>query len=123
MARQPAVNVLQSTGLLLDDVENLLAKLAHQFLGVDRADALDHAAPQILLDAFLGGRRSAGEHDGAELETKLAVLDPASFGGQPFSGADGRKRANDGDQVAVPLGFDLEHAKTVLLVKEGNALD
>ena len=37
----------------LDDVEDLLAELVHQLLGVDRADALDHAAAQVFLDALL----------------------------------------------------------------------
>jgi hypothetical protein len=68
--------VLQPGGLLLDDVENLLAELLHELLGVYRANALDHAAAQILLDALLRRRCGAVEHVGAELEAKLFVLDP-----------------------------------------------
>ena len=85
-----AVHLLQSGGFLFDDVEDLLAELVHELLGVDRADALDHAAAQILLDALLGGRRGAGEHLGPELEAELPVLDPPALGGHPFAGADGR---------------------------------
>ena len=51
-----AYDFLQALGLLLDDVEHRLAECPHQFLGVDRANALDHARGEVLLDA-LGGRR------------------------------------------------------------------
>ena len=118
-----AVHVLQAGGLLLDDVENLLAELLHQLLRVNGADALDHAAAQILLDALPGGGRGAVEHVGAELEAKLPVLDPAALGGHPLPGADRSQGADHGDQVAVPFGLHLEHRPAVLLVEEGDALD
>ena len=121
--RPDAVHVLQPAGLLLDDVENLLAELLHQLLGVNGADALDHAAAQVFLDALPGGGRGAVEHLGPELQAKLPVLDPASFGGHPFPGADGCQGADDRDQVAVPLGLHLEHRQAVLLVVERDALD
>ena len=92
-----AVHVLQPGGLLLDDVENLLAELLHQLLGVYGADALDHAAAQVLLDALPGGGRGAVEHVGAELEAKLPVLDPAALGGHPLPGADRSQGADHGD--------------------------
>ena len=65
----------------------------------------------------------AGEHFRPELEAKLAVLHPAALGGEPFPGADGRQGADHGHQVAVSLGFDLEHAEPVVLVEERDALD
>jgi hypothetical protein len=68
-------------------------------------------------------RRGAGEHDGAELKTKLTVLDPASFGGQPFSRTNGRQRADHCDQVSVPFGFDLEDAEAIFLIEERDALN
>src|ERR1039458_10631409 len=43
-----AFHFLQADGVVLDDVEDLLAKLIHQFPGVSRPDALDHAAAQVL---------------------------------------------------------------------------
>src|ERR1019366_551738 len=45
-----AVNILQPGGLLLDDLENLLAELLDQLLGVNGADALDHPAAQVFFD-------------------------------------------------------------------------
>ena len=56
------------------------------------------------------------EHLGAELEAELPVLHPVPLGRQPFPGADGWQGANHGHQVAVPLGFDLEHAESAVLV-------
>ena len=96
---------------------------AHELLGVNGADALDHAAAQIFLDALLSRGRGAVEHLGAELEAKLFVLDPAAFGGQPFPGADGSQGADHGDEVTVPFGLHLEHGPAVVLVEEGDALD
>src|ERR1035438_8659811 len=69
-----AVHVFQPSGLLLNDVEDALAELSHQLLGVNGADALDHAAAQVFLDALLSRRRGTVEHVGAELEPELAVL-------------------------------------------------
>ena len=58
--------------------------LCHQLLGVDGADALDHAAAQVFLDALLGGRRGAVEHVGAELEAELPVLRPSGLRRSPI---------------------------------------
>ncbi len=118
-----AVHILQPGGLRFDDVEDLLAELGHQLLGVDRADALDHAAAQIFLDAFLRRRRGAVQHLRLELEAELPVLNPASFGGHPLTGTDGGERADHRHLVAMALGFDLEHRPAVLLVEERDALD
>ena len=60
--------------------------------------------------------RRAGQHLGTELEAKLPVLHPAPLGCEPFPGADRWQGANHGRQVAVPLGFDLEHAESAVLV-------
>ena len=76
-----ALHVLQAGGLVLDDVEDPLPELLDQLLGVNKTDALDHAAAQVFLDALLGGARGAVKHLAPELEAKLTVLDPAAFGG------------------------------------------
>jgi hypothetical protein len=102
-----SINVYQPCRFLLDDVENLLAELRDQLLCVNVSDSFNHAASQIFLDAFLSCRRGAVEHHGLELESKLADLNPAAFGGYPFSGADRGERADFGHQVAVPLRFHL----------------
>src|ERR1035441_4765708 len=63
-----AFHFLQADRIVLDDVEDLLAELENQFPGVNRPDALDHAAAQVLLDALVGGRGRAVEKLSAELE-------------------------------------------------------
>jgi hypothetical protein len=40
-----------------------------------------------------------------------------------LAGRDYRRVAEDGDQVALPAGFDAQHAEAVLLVVERDALD
>ena len=46
-----AVDLTQSVRCRLNNVEHLLAEGAQELLGVDRADASDHAGGQVLLDA------------------------------------------------------------------------
>jgi hypothetical protein len=46
-----AVDFTQPARCCLDDVEHLVAKGAHQLLGVNRANAPDHAGRQIFFDA------------------------------------------------------------------------
>ena len=55
--RADAVELRQSLRLLFDDLEHLLAEGPDQLLGEVRADALDHAGAEVLLDAFQRGRR------------------------------------------------------------------
>ena len=56
-----AGHLAQPLGLLLDEVEHRLAEGPHQLLGVDRADAADHAGAEIPLDALERGRRAGLE--------------------------------------------------------------
>ena len=49
--RADAGHLAQAIGLGLDHIEHLLAESLHHLLGVDRADAADHAGAEILLDA------------------------------------------------------------------------
>ena len=52
-----AGDLLQAFGRLLDGVEHGRTERLHQLLGIDRADALDHAGAEIALDALQRGRR------------------------------------------------------------------
>jgi hypothetical protein len=79
-----AAHICQPGGLLLDDVEDAIAKGGRKLLGEHRADALDHVAAQIFFDALLGRRRGAGEHLRLELEAEFPVLHPAALRGQAF---------------------------------------
>ena len=60
--RPDAVDLAQPVRRRLDDVEHLLAEGPHQLLGVDRANAADHAGAEVLLDAVdrSRGARCAG---------------------------------------------------------------
>ena len=51
-----AGHLAQAVRLGLDNVEHFLAERLDHLLGVDRADAADHARAEILLDAFGRGR-------------------------------------------------------------------
>ena len=121
--RTDAVQFLQPGGLRLDDVEDFLAKLAHQLLGVHRADPFDHAAAQVFLNALPAGWRTAAEQDRPKLAAEFSVLNPITFSGHPFAGADRWQRADDRDEVPVPLGFDLEHGIAGVFIEKGDALN
>ena len=107
----------------LDDVEHLLAERLDHLLGVDRADAADHAGAEILLDAVDRGRRRGAHEARLELLAMGAVVDPFARRGDPFAGGDGGGVADDGDQVAVAARLDAENAEAVLGVVERDALD
>jgi hypothetical protein len=46
-----AVDFSKAMRLGLDHVEDLLAKNAHEFFGVDRANATDHSGGKVFFDA------------------------------------------------------------------------
>ena len=82
-ARMPAARTrpMPSTsrsrgGRRLDDVEHLVAERADQLLGVDRADAADHAGGEIFLHAVGRGRRRGAQKPRLELLAVGAVVDP-----------------------------------------------
>lgn len=118
-----AIHRFEFCGTLLNDFEDPLPKFADEFLGIDRADAFDHAAPKIFFDTFDRGGRRAGEHLRFELEAEFPVPNPDTLRRYPLARADARKRANDGHKVAMPLGFYFENCKAVFLIEERDAFD
>ena len=70
--RSDSIDFAQPVRRCLDDVEHLFAEGAHQLLGVNRANAADHARREILLDAF--GR--VGERDAQETRLELLAVGP-----------------------------------------------
>ena len=118
-----SVDFFQPDGVLLDDRENFLPKFVHQLLGIDGADALDHAAAEIFFDALSGSRFRAFEELRLELQPVFAVAHPAALRRDPLPGVDGGQRADHGDEIPVAFGFDAQHREAVLLVVEGDALD
>lgn len=121
--RANAAHILQPGRLRFDHVEDFLAERCHELFGVDRPDALDHAAAQILLDALPSRRRCAVEHLGSELESKISILHPTTFGGHPLTGADRRERSDHRHLIPVPFCLYLQDRKTVLLIEERDSLD
>ena len=121
--RADAADLAQPVGGRLDDVEHLVAEGAHQLLGVDPADAADHAGGEVFLDA-LGRRRRRGAHEARlELLAVGAVVDPFAGRRHPLAGRDRGGVAHDGHEVAVPARLDPQHAEAVLRVVKGDALD
>ena len=57
------------------------------------------------------------------MDSVRAVIDPGSARLNELAGRDHRRVTEDGDQVALPAGFDAEHTEAVIVVVEGYALD
>ena len=121
--RADAVDLLQPLRRLLDDVEHLFAEGLDQLLGVDRADALDHARGEVLLDALGRRGRRRAQEVGAELHAMRPVVDPPAACLDELAGADRRGMADDGDQVALAARLHPQDAEPAVLVVEGDALD
>ena len=116
-------HLAQPAGLLLDHLEHRLTECTHQLLGVDRADAADHAGAEVLLDALQRGRRRRLEERGLELEAVGAIVDPAAAHLDPLAGRDHGGVADDGDQIALTAGLDPQHAEAAFGVVECHPLD
>jgi hypothetical protein len=121
--RANATHFPQSVGLRLDHVEHLLAEGAQQFLGIDRANAADHARGQVLLDAFDRSGLGRLEEPRLKLLAVRPVVHPLARSRDPFAGANCGGMANDGDQLAVATRLSSQNAKTVLGIVKSDALD
>ena len=117
-----AFQLQQSLRFLLDDVEDLLPEGPHQLAGEMRADALDHARAEVLLDAFERCGRDDPQVLGLELKPVLAVVGPCAGALDVFAGRDGGGRADDGHQLALAPHLDPQHAEAALGAVEGDAL-
>ena len=118
-----ALHGFQAGRMLLDDFKDLLAEFLHQLAGVDRSNALDHAAGQVPFYAFSGRGRETSELARLELAPVILVDDPGAFGAEPLPGVDDRRRAHHRHQVPLPLDLDLKHAEPVFLIEEGYSLN
>ncbi len=121
--RTDAVHLPQAVGLRLDDVEHLLPEGAQQFLGIDRADAADHARGKILLDAFDRSGHGGPEEPSLELLTVGAVVHPVAGSRNPLAGGNHGGVADHGDQITVASRLDSDYAEAVVGVLVGDALD
>ncbi len=117
------VDFLQARGLVVDHLEDLVAEAGDEFLGEDGADALDHPAGEVFLDALAGVGGVGAQGFGAELEAVLRVAVPGAVAAHPFPGVDGGQRPEDGDEVVVAAHLDAQDGETVLLVEKSDSFD
>ena len=71
----------------------------------------------------LCGRRRRLKERGPELDAVRAVVDPAAAGLDKLAGRDHSGMTDDRDRVALPARLDPQHAETVFVVVEGDAVD
>ena len=121
--RSNAVDLAQPVRCCLDDVEDLLAEGAHQLLGVNRADAPDHAGREVLFDTVGRIWEGGAQEPRFELLAMGAVVDPFTRGGDPLAGRNGCGMADYGHDVTMPAGLGTQNAEAILGVVVGNTLD
>jgi hypothetical protein len=88
-----------------------------------RSSAADHARGEVLLDAFDGSGRGGLEEPGLELLAMGVVVGPVTGGRNPLTGGNHGGVANDRNEIAVAARLDPNHAKPVVGILVGNALD
>src|SRR5947207_15561386 len=97
--------------------------MRHNAPGRDRADTLDEAAAQVLLQSCQGSRlRLLGMGD-LELPSILEVLAPVPCKTQRLTRVNIWKAAHDGDEVAFSRGFEPGDGVAGILGVIGDALD
>ena len=96
----------QAGARVLDDVEGLQSEVCHDPPGRYRADALDQAAAQVLLQPGEGSRLCLLGMDDLELPSILEVLSPVPSKTQRLTRVNIWKATHDGDEVAFPRCFE-----------------
>ena len=95
----------------------------HELLGVDRADAADHAGGEILLDAVGRSRRRGAQEPRLELLAVGAVVDPFARRGNPLAGRNGCGVPNDRHDVPMAPRLGAQDAEAIFGVVIGDALN
>ena len=106
----------QPAWLLLDDLQGVQAEVVDDPLGDLRADALDQPGAEVAADALDGGRQHGGVGLDLELLAVLGMGGPAALHPQGLAGLGAQQRADDGEQVAGPVGGDPGDGVAGLLV-------
>src|SRR5271166_2686842 len=109
--------------LLVDDLEHGFAEGADELLRINRPDAADHARAEIFLDPLDRRWRRSLQERGFEMDAMRPIVNPRPARLDELAGRDHRGRANDGDEIALPAGFDTQNAEAVLGVMERDAVD
>ena len=120
--RTDALHLLKALRLVLNDVEDLIAKFFYQFRGVDGSNSLYHAASKIFLDPLKGGRWLGLEFVCLELDPVFAVFFPGSLCSDPFAGRHCGESAQHGNRLFASLHLHLEDAEPVLFIMKGDPL-
>jgi len=118
-----AVDLEQAMRSALDHVEDGLAERGDQLAGEVRADALDHARPEIGADALDCGRGHHLQEGCPELEPVITVLLPMAARLNGLAGVHVGGGAEHGYEVAVTTHLDAEDAKSGLGAVEGDAFN
>jgi serine/threonine protein kinase len=103
--------------------DHLLAKDPHQLLGVDRADAADHARREVLFDAVDRGRRRGTQKPSLELLAMGAIVHPITRCRDPLAGGDRRGVADHGHEIPMSPRLGPQNAEAILGIVEGDALN
>src|SRR5262249_12086172 len=113
----------QSIRCCFDNVEDLFAEGAHQFFGIDRTNAADHAGGEVFRDAVGRSRGGGAQEPRFELLAVGPVVDPSAGGRDPLASRNGRGMANNGYDVTMSAHPSAKNAKTILGVVVGYSLD
>ena len=108
---------------LLDHRKHLLPEGIDQLAGIDRPDAADHAAPQILRHPLRARGGGGAQEGGLELQAVLPIVHPLAGDGDPFPGADLRRMAHHRHQLAMAAGLHPQYAKAIGRTVEGDPLN
>src|SRR5262249_9378876 len=121
--RADALDLLEERRALVDHLQGALAEHLDDLLRVLRADALDQARGEVLLDALGRGRRHGGDLVGLELLAVLRIEDPVAARLDDLAGGDGDDLADDRDDAALAARDDAQHGEAGLGAVVGDALD
>ena len=111
---------LEAGAVLLDHLKDFLPEFLHQLFGIDRADALDQSAGEILLNAFAGVGRGGLDLLRFELPAILRHVDPFPLGLDDFTFVDQRHLAGHGHGFMAAFHFHFEHGIAGILRVEGH---
>ena len=82
-------------------VEYLVAEGAHELLGVNRANAADHAGRQVFLDTVGRIGERGAQKARLELLAVGAVVDPFARGSDPLTGRNGCGVSHQRDEITM----------------------
>src|SRR5271165_2483058 len=99
--RAYALDLAQTPRRGLDDIEDFVAERLNKPLGIDRADASDHARGKVFLHALDRGGLRGFQKLRAKLEPVRSVILPGSARRYPFASRDRGRMAEDGDEILL----------------------